>query len=232
MNDKLILLLNYYMREQRALAKQLREALQERDYRLAARIEKGQYLITQQLQTLRALHNKQAAELDQLGRQIRHLRQIKPALPADAQYYSELLEHYEQQRQKLKAAPVTPVAETSVLQEMMSNLLAGEIKGFELVLSPPARLSLSIRRVRRTAILTLPELMRHRSEYTIRKEHLQKLRKLGFTYYDQKDKLMAVEPLTTADDIKRIMQLWMKITCVIFTPLEVGGAAEIRYFST
>lgn len=230
MNDKLILLLNYYMREQRALAKQLREAVQERDYRIAARIQEGQYLVTQQLQTLRTLHNPHAEELDRLDRQIRYLKKTIALIPTETRFYAEMLRKYEQQKQQLQQAPAAPNPETAVLRECMEKLLTGQINAFNLVLSKSTRLSLSIRRVRRTAILTLPELIRHRREYTIHKQQLRQLRHLGFTYYDHKDKLLAIVPMSSAEDLEQIMRLWLQITCVVFDLREFRHDSEIRYF--
>ncbi|GAB2787776.1 hypothetical protein HNQ93_002685 [Hymenobacter luteus] len=229
MNDKLILLLNYYTREQRALAKQLREAVQERDYRVAARIQKGLYLVTQQLQTLRALHNPHAEEVDRLGRQIRYLKKTKARVPMEARFPAEMLRKYEQEKQQLEAALPAPNPATTVLRECMEELLAGQIKGFHLILSKSVRLSVSIRRVRRTAILTLPELIRHRREYSIHRQQVRQLRHLEFAYYDQKDKLLAVVPMSSAEDLEQIMHLWLQITCVVFDSREFRNDSEIRY---
>lgn len=231
MNDKLILLLNYYMREQRALAKQLREAAQERDYRIAARIQEGQYLVTQQLQTLRTLHNPHAKELDGLDRQIRYLKKTMARIPTETRPYAEMLRNYEQEKQQLEVALPAPNPATTVLRECMEKLLAGQIKGFNLVLSKSTRLSVFIRRVRRTAILTLPELIRHRREYTIHKQHLRQLHHLGFTKYDHKDKLLAVVPMSSAEDMEQIMHLWLQIACVVFDLREFRNDSEIRYFA-
>ncbi|TGE06011.1 hypothetical protein [Hymenobacter fodinae] len=230
MDDRLILLQKYYLREQRTLSKQLREAMQEQDYRLAARIQKGQYLVAEQLRSLRTLQNKHADELDQLERSIRYLKNKRTTTPTQTEYHSETLMHYEQRWQKLQAASAAPAPETSVLGETMNMVLTGQIAGFRLILSTSVRLGLSVRRVRRTAIVTLPELVRHREAMTIRKGHLRQLCNMGFGYYDQQDKLMAFEPLATAEDVERIMQLLMRITSVVFSFRELGGEAEIRYF--
>ncbi|RSK50167.1 hypothetical protein [Hymenobacter rigui] len=231
MTENSTLLLNYYTREQRALAKQLREALQEQDYRLAARIQKGQHLVKHQIHLLQLLQNKHADELEQVDRWIRFLQRAITAKQEPHGLHHEMLLNYEQQRQKLLDAASSPPTNTSVLQELMKQLLAGDLAAFTLVLSKSTRLCLSIRRVRRTLILTLPELIRHRQESTIRPVHLRRLRNLGFTYYDHKDKLLAFQPLATAEDLAHSMQLLMKITCLVFDFQDLHNDTEVRYFS-
>ncbi|WP_426492187.1 hypothetical protein [Hymenobacter sp. 102] len=232
MDDKLPLLLKYYTREQRTLAKQVREALQERDYRLAARIQKGQYRVAHQLHLLKLLQNRHFDEIEQLDRWIAFLRREIADKQESADFHQEMLQNYEQQRQKLLAAAAAPSTSTSVVRELMGQLLAGELHTFTLVLSKSMRLSITIRRVRRTVIFTIPEIVRHRQEFNIRPQHLRQLKNLGFAYYDHKDKLLAFQPLATTEDLERSMQLLMQITCLVFDFQDLHNDTEVRYFSS
>jgi hypothetical protein len=232
MDYKLEQLLAQYAQERRNLTKELRAARQEQHYRLMARLQKALAVVQQQHYQLRALQDPHLDERESLARTISGLRKLLLAKKSEegaAGPLAELLANYEQQQVQLAQRPAA--APPQILVPLMEQLLAGQVQGFSLVISAAIKLQIHIRRVRQTAILTLPEVRRHRAEYTISKRQLRQLQRLGFTLYDQQDQLLAFEPLADTPDTARILQLWMKICCVVFDYRHFRHDAQIRYFT-
>lgn len=234
MDYKLEQLLAHYAQERRSLTKELRAARQEQHYRLMARLQKALAVVERQHYQLQALQDPYLEERESLARTITGLRKLLQAKKSEegaAGPITELLAHYEQQQVQLAHRPAAPAAPPQILVPLMEQLLAGQMRGFSLVISAAIKLQVHIRRVRQTAILTLPEVRRHRAEHTISKRQLRQLQQLGFTLYDQQDQLLAFEPLADTQDIARILQLWMKICCVVFDYRHFRHDAQIRYFT-
>ena len=227
-------LLAHYAQERRNLTRELRAARQEQDYRLMARLQKALAVVERQHYQLRALHDPHLEERESLARTITGLRKLLQAKKSEegaAGPIAELLAHYEQQQAQLEQRPAAPAAPPQILVPLMEQLLAGQVRGFSLVISAAIKLQVPIRRVRQTAILTLPEVRLHRAEHTISKRQLRQLQRLGFTLYDQQDQLLAFEPLSDARDTDRILELWMKICCLVCDFRQFRQSAHIRYFN-
>jgi hypothetical protein len=234
MDYKLEQLLVHYMQERRNLTRELRAARQEHDYRLMARLQKSLVMVERQYYQLRALQDPQLDEREMLARTISRLQKLLQAKKTEERVVGpivELLAHYEQQQAQLEQRPATLAAPPQILLPLMEQLLARQVRGFSLVISAAIKLQVHIRRVRQTAILTLPEVRRHRAEHTINKRQLRQLQRLGFTLYDQQDQLLAFEPLADTQDTARILQIWMKICCVVFDCRHFRHDAQIRYFT-
>ncbi|WP_208173069.1 hypothetical protein [Hymenobacter negativus] len=112
-----------------------------------------------------------------------------------------------EQEQKIKeiqdAQQLAPANAKSVLfQEVLRKLLANEIAQFKLTLDEYNTFYCNFRLVRRTLIMSIPEINRHRSDNRFRKKQLAHMERLGFRLYDHKDKLMLFLPYSKEEDLE------------------------------
>jgi len=79
--------------------------------------------------------------------------------------------------------------------------------------------------------LTVPEVRRHKANYTLQKRHIGKFRSLGFRLYDSKDKLILIAPYSTLEEVKAVQLILARITFEVFYFKELAGETFIKYYS-
>ncbi|SHK72483.1 hypothetical protein [Hymenobacter psychrotolerans] len=83
--------------------------------------------------------------------------------------------------------------------------------------------------VRKTVIVTIPDIQRLKAEWVLDKNQLRQLRSLGFRTYANGDKRKAFLPCFTTEDAAAIQLLIMKICLEVFYFKQFEGQAQIKY---
>ena len=102
---------------------------------------------------------------------------------------------------------------------------------FTLTLLESKRFYCHFKLVRKTLILTIPEVRRHREDYTLAKRHVRSLKRLGFKLYDNKDKLMLFAPYSTSEEVNAVQRILARITFEVFYFKSLAGETCIKYNS-
>ncbi|MCI1187352.1 hypothetical protein MON38_07965 [Hymenobacter sp. DH14] len=214
MSVKLRKLIAHYEAEKAALIAQRAECLEEWDYGMARRFTKALAVVSQQLHTLYHLHDPQHEKKARLAKRIE-------LLAASTALNTGYLHRYELERiavaqQELDALQAltreqTAAPQATQLQEALMRLLQGPITAFTLVFDPVKRLYCNCRLVRRTLLLILPEVQRHRASHLLRKKQLRFLQGLGFRLYDQQDKLILITPFAVPEDVAHVKSILARL---------------------
>jgi hypothetical protein len=230
MSRKLEKLIASYEAEHASLTTELEECVADMDYSRAHLFLKALGKVDQQLQTLFNIRDKWHDEREHLVRWIKYLEE-----EATKEGYSTLGYFKEQinaRKEKLAALPSASAQKASAghnVHATLISLLAGEITGCTLVFQESRQLHCHIRLVRKTLILTVPEVQRHKADYTLYKNHIRKFKSLGFRLYDSKDKLMLFAPYSTLKEVDAVHLILARITFEIFYFQQLAGETFIKY---
>ena len=233
MSGKLQRLIAHYEEERDNLEDAIAECLAEHEYKLAHRYEKGRRLINRKLQNLYnladPLHNEKESRL-QFIEFYQRKKAEKDELPSD--YYEVQIQReqakLEQLNQASQAAPVSP--KQSVLSEALNKLGDREIDQFTLLLDEAKKLRFTVRLVRQTLFVTLPEVRRRRKNYVLNKPRMRYLHALGFRLYDHDDKLIRWLHYDGEPAKNQVRTLLARIVFEGFYFKEFAGQASIRYW--
>ena len=232
MRSKLEKLLAAYEAERASLTTEMEECVTELDYGRAHLFFKSLGRVNQQLQTLYNLQDKWHDERECLTHWVKCLEEQLTVTEGYSHHYiAERLAADKEKLAALREASAQKAIAGHTVREVLNKLLAGEVTGFTLVFQESKRLSCHGRLVRKTLILTLPEVRRHRVDYTFQKRHIKYLERLGFRLYDNKDKLMLFAPYSAVEDINAVQRLLARITFDIFYFKELAGETFIKYHS-
>ncbi|MGI4743070.1 MAG: hypothetical protein ACRYG7_48585 [Janthinobacterium lividum] len=231
MSSKLDIMVAYYEAERSTITALLAECVAETDYKRAHLYQKTLALVSQQLQILGNIKNKWHDEKEKNIRRIEMLeaRSVVAATDAMQQYYAELIAVEKEKLVELAhlSAQNNPVGK--VFHATLSKLLAGKITKFILVLNHSARLNCHVRLVRKTVILSLPEIHRHVASHTLCKKQLKQFKYLGFRLYDSKDKLMFFAPYTTPEELNAVKCILARVAFEILYFKGLAGETFITY---
>jgi hypothetical protein len=144
-------------------------------------------------------------------------------------YLTERVAEAKQELAELNLVSTQEVTVGHTVRDVLSKLLTGEITGFTLVLHQANQLNCHIRLVKKTLILTLSEVRRHRDSYMIKEKDINFFKRLGFQLYDNKDKLMLFAPYSAEEHVKVVQLLLARITFDIFYFKEFAGETFIKY---
>jgi hypothetical protein len=232
MSSKLEKLLISYTAERDSIKAELEERAAEMDYSRVQLFSKALNHINQQLQTLYNLQDKWHDEKEQLEHWIKLLE--KSSVAGDENYmqdyYACKIAIEKERLAELSNNTVQKTPPGSFLHEVLLKLLSKELESFTLVLLDSQKLLCHIRLVRKTLILTVPEVRRHRASYTLRKSRIRKLKSLGFRLYDNKDKLMLFAPYFTLEEVDAVQRVLARITFEVFYFKALAGETFIRYY--
>jgi hypothetical protein len=231
MSSKLEKLLAAYEAERASLTAEMEECVVEMDYGRAQLFFKGLVRVNQQLQTLYNLQDKWYDEKEELT----HFIQSFEKRMADAEeymqaYYAQYLANKKEKLAELARAPAQKASTDPVVRGMLGRVLVGALTSFTLVLQDSKRLYCHFKLVRKTLIVTIPEIRRHKDEYTLKKHHVRGLKQLGFGWYDSKDKLMLFAAYSTAEDVNAIQLMLARITFEVFYFKDLVGETYIKYY--
>jgi hypothetical protein len=234
MPSKLRKLIGAIETDKAALEIQIQECLAEQEYHLAHHFSKEVRRLTQQLHALHTFLDP-LFEAKELARN-RIARIVKLAASKEEKYLADYLDaELAKEQAKLQqlvrqqSAP-NRLTGSTVLRDTFRLLLRQQLMGFNLVLDSQCRLECTVRLARKTIIVTLPEVRRHRAAYTLDKRRINKLKGLGFGYYDQKDKLLLIVPFFAEEDISTLQTLIARMIFEVFNFREPNGETFIRYW--
>ena len=232
MNNKLRKLLTHYQQERDKLQLLIDSCVAEEEYKLAQRYSKGLVQLNQKLQTL---HNLADPLHDEKQRHTAVIARMKAILPDEAgaehAFVREFLKEEEDKLAQLQEMPVSRLSYSghSHLQETLNKLFEKRIESFTLLFGAAAGLVCSIKLVRKTVLVTIPNMQRLRKDYLVQKSHVRQLQGLGFRFFDNRDKLVAFLPCFTSEDAAAIKLLLVKICFDVFYFRQFEGQAQIKY---
>lgn len=88
----------------------------------------------------------------------------------------------------------------------------------------------NIRLARKTLIMSIPEIKRHRIDDRFRKVQLAHMKRLGFRLYDQNDKLMLILPYSKHEELEHVKSVLAQLVFEVFYFKEFSGQAYVSYF--
>jgi small-conductance mechanosensitive channel len=230
MRSKLEKLIAAYEAERLNLSTEREECVAELDYERAHSFSKALRRVDQQLQTLYNLRDKWHDEKEHLGDSIKHWEaKMLGEQGYMRRYLTERVAEAKQELAELNLVSTQEVTVGHTVRDVLSKLLTGEITGFTLVLHQANQLNCHIRLVKKTLILTLSEVRRHRDSYMIKEKDINFFKRLGFQLYDNKDKLMLFAPYSAEEHVKVVQLLLARITFDIFYFKEFAGETFIKY---
>lgn len=220
MSSKLKKLISYYEEERSNLVAQLDECIAETDYVVARRYSKGLNLVNQKLQVL---YNLDDNLYDEKQRSIKLINALEEEIKSSDleygdNYYAKRIAAERESLDKLHEDSLAKgkKQERGVLDELLNNILEGELEGFTLVLSKSQNLCCNLKRVRRTLIISIPEARRHVASYLLYKKNIKQLKRVGFSAYDNKDKLMAFLPFSNQAELGLVKAVLARIAFEVF----------------
>jgi hypothetical protein len=230
MSSKLEKLLAAYQAERASLTAEMEECVAEMDYGKAHLFFKGLARVNQQLQTLYNIKDKGHDKKKYLTQSIKFLEER--LIGGEGYIRSYLTERIAEEKEKLaelsRASTQKPTVGHTVY-DVLDKVLAGEIVGFTLVLLESKRFYCHLKLVRKTLIMTIPEVLRHWEDYTLAKRHIRSLKRLGFKLYDNKDKLMLFAPYSISEEVNAVQRILARITFEVFYFKELAGETFIKY---
>ncbi|QNH63856.1 hypothetical protein [Hymenobacter sediminicola] len=232
MNNKLRKLLTHYQQERDKLQLLIDSCVEEGEYKLAQRYSKGLVQLNQKLQTL---HNLADPLHDEKQRHTAVIARIKAILPAEAgaehAFDKAFLQEQEGKLAQLQEMPASrmPHSGQSHVQETLNKLFEKRIESFTLLFGAAAGFSCSMKMVRKTVLVTIPDMRRLRNDYLVEKSQVRQLLGLGFRFFDSRDKLVAFLPCFTSEDTAAIKLLLVKICFDVFYFRQFEGQAQIKY---
>ena len=234
MSSKLEKLIAYHEAEYAALTAQIDECIREMEYKMAHRFAKGLFVVGEKLQ---ALHNLQDKYYDEKKEITRRLAIYNNKLSQEASdymrgYWQEAIAGLEQ---KLKDGPGNQQpafanSKSRVIQQALHKLLSAEIAQFKLMLDEAQMLCCNIRLVRKTLIVSIPEIRRHQQDGRFGKKQLAHMKRLGFRSYDQRDKQILMLPYSERDDLEYVKQVLARLAFDVFRVNELSDHAYVSYF--
>lgn len=233
MSAQLKRLISCYEAEHRALTAAIDECVAEGEYATAHRLAKGLWRVGRKLQIMKNLHDPLHEQKESTLRRIQGLEELSASLSGRMlDYYLELIATEKQKLADLqtRVPEKSTVPPATALHQALTKLLEVRIAGFTLVLNESERLQLTLKLLRRTLFVMLPEVRRHRAAYTLQKRHIRCLKGLGFRLYDHKDKLLLFLPFGEATAIKEVEIMLARIVFDCFYSGELKGAAAIKYY--
>jgi hypothetical protein len=230
MSSKLEKLLALYEAERTSLTAEMQECVAHMDYSRAHLFSKALGRVNQQLRTLFNILDKWHDEKEHLARWIKSFEERAATEEGHKlRYLTEKIDEKKKKLAELPSASAQKVLAGHSLRATLSSLLAREITGCTLVFQESQRLSCHFRLVRKTLILTVPQVRRHRASYTLEKRHIEYFRSLGFRLYDNKDKLMLFAPYATLEDVNAIQHILARITFDVLSFKGIAGESFIKY---
>lgn len=230
MSTKLQKLIAAYEAERASLTVEMEECVAEMDYGKAHLFFKGLARVNQQLQTLYSIQDSAHNEKKHLANSIKFLEE---RLTSEEEYlrhyFAKRVAEAKEKLAELNQASIQKPTAGYAVRDVLSKILSGEITGFTLMLQESKRLSCHIRLVRKTLLLTIPEIRRHRNDYTLEKRQVSKLKRLGFKSYDNKDKLMLFAPYSTSENVSAIQLILARITFEVLYLKGLAGETFIKY---
>ncbi|SFP93892.1 hypothetical protein [Hymenobacter arizonensis] len=234
MSTKLQKIIRYYEAERGLLTAQLAECIAEDDYGTARRLSKGVTLVNQRLQTLLNLHD---GRHDENERVIRLLQMLEESMGSQTsigsqKFYAEQILAVQKQLVEFERPPVKPSAspKATALNDALRRLLDKQIESFTFVFNQAERFNIVVNRVRRTVMITLPEVKRHAENYLLTKKQIRNIKSLGFRLYDNGDKFILFLPYTTILDASSVQHVLLRIAFEIFYFKEFTGQSRIKYW--
>jgi hypothetical protein len=230
MSSKLQKLIAAYEMERASLTAEMEECVAEMYYKKAHLFLKALAEVNQQLQILYNILDGGHDEKEQLRHSIKFLeKRIVGEEERMRCYFAERLTEEKEKLAELSRASALKQAVGYSVREVLNKLLFGKIANFTLVLLDSQRLNCYVKLVRKTLMLTMPEIRRHKQEYTLDKQQIKALEQLGFKLYDDKDKLMLFMPYSTLEDVQAIQRILARITFEVFYFKELAGETFIKY---
>jgi phage terminase Nu1 subunit (DNA packaging protein) len=233
MRTKLEKLIAAYEAERASLTAEMEECVAEMDYGKAHLFFKGLARVNQQLQTLYNLQDKCYDEKEHLTHAIKlfeeRLVDVKDG-DYTRDYYTQSLADKKEKLAELTQASAQKVSVGQTVRAMLGKLLVGELATFTLVLQDSERLHCHVKAVRRTLLLTVPEIRRHKANNTLRGSHVRKFLSLGFRLYDSKDKLILFAPYSTLEEVNAVQRILARITFEVFYFKELADETFIKYY--
>ena len=233
MSSKLKKLIASYEAERDSLTIEMEECVAEMDYPRVHLFSKALGRISQQLQTLYNLQDKWYDEKEELEHWIKLSEKHLAAGDEDnmQDYYAYRIAIKKEKLAELSRATVQKSSLQSLVHETLLKLLSKELQSFALIILDSRRLFCHIRLIRKTLILTVPEIRRHQIDYTLQKRHLRKFKSLGFRSYDNKHKQMLFAPCSTLEEVNGVQLILARITFEVFYFKELAGETFIKYYS-
>lgn len=230
MRTKLEKLIATYEAERVSLTAEMEECVAEMDYGKAHLFFKGLARVNQQLQTLYNLKDKGHDEKEHLVQSIKFLEERLASEEGYMhRYLTERVTEAKEKLTELNQLSTQKVTVGHVVRDVLSKLAAGEITGFVFVILDSKRLCCYFRLVRKTLILSIPEIRRHREEYTLNKRNVRQLKKLGFKLFDDKDKLMLFASYSTLEEANTIQITLARIIFDVFYFKGLEDETFIKY---
>jgi hypothetical protein len=230
MPTKLEKLIAAYEAERASLTAEMEECVAEMDYGKGNLFFKSLARVNQQLQTL---YNLQDGQHDEKERRKWSIKLFEEKLANAEEYmqgfYAQYLANEKEKLAELARSSAQKASIGRTVRDLLDKLLAGELASFTLVVKDSKRLHCHIRVVRKTLFLTVPEVRRHRESYTLQKSHIKKFQRLGFRWYDNKDKLILFAPYSTSEEVRAVQHILARIALEVFCPKELAGETFIKY---
>ena len=201
---------------------------------MAHRCFKEIQLLSQRLHVLYKFEDELFKEKDDFRNRIARLEEslkLNEAAYMAGYLATELATATNKLRVLLSKQPVPPAPANpgTVLHDALRRLQQRELAGFTLVLNAQTRLQCTVRLARKTLLITLPEVHRHRTEYSLCKHRLNRLRGLGFRYYDQKDKMLLLVSFFTPRDVISVETIFARMVFEVFSNGESIGNSFVKY---
>jgi hypothetical protein len=232
MSGKLKRLISHYEIEYNTLITAIDACLAEGDYGIAHRLAKGMRRVGRKLQILMNLQDPLHDEKENAIRRIKGLEALAASESGRVlDYYRGWIEAEKQKLATLEAQAVEPANSmpASTLHQALTKLFEARIADFTLVLSEPKRLHLTVKLLRRTVLIMLPEVQRHRAACTLAKRHMRHLQGLGFRLYDRQDKFLLFLPFGEKVEINQVKIVLSRIAFDCFYFEEFQGQSSIKY---
>jgi hypothetical protein len=212
------------------------EHVAEAEYKLANRHAKALRRVEAKLRTYRNLQDPLHDQKESCRRQLAALQKQLQEREAGASgfignYIQQSILQQQQKLEQLSQTPASPVAGSrpSTVHDVLIKLLNYRLTHFTLVIAEQEGVYWVCRRVRRTLIITLPQVQRLQAGYVLRSKQLKYLQLLGFRLYDGNDKLILFLPFCEQEHIGVVQKLFAQLVFEVFPIRQFTGKAYVKY---
>ncbi len=117
----------------------------------------------------------------------------------------------------------------NILYNTLTKLLDKKIENFTFVFNKSKIFYCNIKLVRKTVIISFPEIRRHVANCLLYKKRIKHLKRLGFQFYDDRDKLILFLPYTNQEEINKVKDILVQIVFEVFYFKEICNEPFIKY---
>lgn len=218
--------------EKAGLLRLIDEAVKDQEFLSAHFHSEALGQINRQLQTLKNLDDELYGKKYCLEMGIENARKRLKEETSD-KFKSVINRHIEEKEKELYELNHTPKKHRAVngkshLQDYLEQFIKGKVRGLRIILSKGDNLSIEIRNSKDGTKLTMPNIKKLKAEYLLTEERLLKMKGLGFSLDDRRDKATAILNVDKKVATEKIMRVLSIIVFEVFYFKELDNQAIIE----